>query len=203
MNWTCDKLLNWEAYHLCITDMTSESFFLYIDIQAPMFPERFLYFISANCWFQKRSNVMLTSTYKKKNWIRIWVPYFLRRITMMPSVRQNLNHCKIMGERPEERWRHYTWCTRHTRDLTDVEFLWRTREGTHSKRLLLLSDTMLRVWAFVSLLGLAYSATQGVTVKTQWSGGFSGTFTIVSTATVHGWKAHLVCDSPINSLEVK
>ncbi|XP_048748294.1 uncharacterized protein LOC125660495 [Ostrea edulis] len=61
---------------------------------------------------------------------------------------------------------------------------------------------MLRVWAFVSLLGLAYSATQGVTVKTQWNGGFSGTFTIVSTATVHGWKAHLVCDSPINSLEI-
>ncbi|XP_061196701.1 uncharacterized protein LOC133204978 [Saccostrea echinata] len=61
---------------------------------------------------------------------------------------------------------------------------------------------MLRLWAFLALVGFAHCATQGMTIRSKWSGGFAGTFTLVPTSTVHGWTAHLACDSAIDSLEI-
>lgn len=61
---------------------------------------------------------------------------------------------------------------------------------------------MLRFWAFLGLVGLAHCATQGMSIRSHWDGGFAGTITLAPTHTVHGWTAHLACDAPIDSLEV-
>lgn len=61
---------------------------------------------------------------------------------------------------------------------------------------------MLRFWAFLGLVGLAHCATQGMSIRSHWDGGFAGTITLAPTHTVHGWTAHLACDAPIDSLEI-
>lgn len=61
---------------------------------------------------------------------------------------------------------------------------------------------MLRFWAFLGLVGLAHCATQGMSIRSHWDGGFAGTITLAPTHTVHGWTAHLACDAPVDSLEV-
>lgn len=41
-----------------------------------------------------------------------------------------------------------------------------------------------------------------IKITNSWNGGFQGTFTVHADHAVHGWKAHLVFDKPISSLEV-
>lgn len=65
-----------------------------------------------------------------------------------------------------------------------------------------LAETMLRLWAFLGLLGFAHGATMSMALRSHWDGGFAGTLVLAPSHTVHGWKAHLACDAPINTLEV-
>nr|BAF38757.1 cellulase [Corbicula japonica] len=41
-----------------------------------------------------------------------------------------------------------------------------------------------------------------VTITNSWNGGFQGSFTVHADQAVHGWKAHLMFSSPIDSLEI-
>ena len=55
---------------------------------------------------------------------------------------------------------------------------------------------------FLTTLFTASLAATPLSYTNQWNGGFQGTFTVHADHEVHGWKAHLIFDRPIDSLEV-
>ena len=54
----------------------------------------------------------------------------------------------------------------------------------------------------IAAVGIAHGANQRIKTTGEWQGGFNGVFTIHADNALHGWKAHLVFDKPVSSLEV-
>jgi len=54
---------------------------------------------------------------------------------------------------------------------------------------------------FLACVGVALCNTP-VTITNTWNGGFQGYFKLNPSSDLHGWKVHIVCDKPLDNVEV-
>ncbi|KAK3581340.1 hypothetical protein CHS0354_016184 [Potamilus streckersoni] len=52
------------------------------------------------------------------------------------------------------------------------------------------------------MVTIASAAAFDVTVTNHWNGGFQAKFTITPNHALHGWRAHLICDRSLDSIEI-
>ncbi|KAL3861625.1 hypothetical protein ACJMK2_007650 [Sinanodonta woodiana] len=58
------------------------------------------------------------------------------------------------------------------------------------------------MWFAIFVTVIASAAAFDVTVTNHWNGGFQGKFTITPDHSLHGWRAHIICDRALDSLEI-